>query len=235
MNGEVKAMADSEDNSGVSRRGVVAAVAGAGFVPLASLTAQEKQAEAHKMPSPPVAAATPKYALNAAQLATLDAFLARLCPKDEQGPGAVEMGASEFINRAMGDWMSAEAPAFIEGLTAIEAYAQRAKGGAFTSLAIETQDTVIGEMEAGMAAGFANSRNVFARIRQLMLQGMFSDPVYGGNREFAGWDLIGYPGAVLGTAPQMQIMGERLKPLHTSAYPANGKAGEHPETDGHAH
>jgi gluconate 2-dehydrogenase gamma chain len=24
---------------------------------------------------------------------------------------------------------------------------------------------------------------------------MFSDPVYGGNRNFVGWQLIGYPGA----------------------------------------
>jgi gluconate 2-dehydrogenase gamma chain len=146
------------------------------------------------------------------------------------GPGAVDMGASEFIDRAMGDWLYTEAPAFIESLAAIEAYAQRAKGGGFSSLSIEVQDAVIGEMEAGTAAGFSNSRNVFNRIRQLMLQGMFSDPVYGGNRNFAGWDLIGYPGAVLGTAPQMSVMGERLKPLHTSAYPQSGSNGGH---DGH--
>ena len=216
-------MADSEQD-GISRRAVVAgAAAGAGFVPLAALTAQ-----AQKMPSPPVTAI--KRGLNPAQLKTLHAFLDRLCPTDEMGPGAVEMGASEFIDRAMGDWLYAEAPAFTEGLAAIEAYAQRAKGGAFPSLAIEVQDAVVGEMEAGTAAGFVNSRNVFNRVRQLMLQGMFSDPVYGGNRNFAGWDLIAYPGAVLGAAPQMSVMGERLKPLHTSAYP---KAGEGSEHNGH--
>ena len=26
-------------------------------------------------------------------------------------------------------------------------------------------------------------------------EGMFADPIYGGNRDFAGWKLIGYPGA----------------------------------------
>ena len=209
---------DSQNDNTLSRRGVVAVAAG--FVPLTALTAQD-----HKMPSPPVVPVTARHGLNAAQLTTLHAFLGRLCPKDEAGPGAVEMGASEFIDRAMGDWLSAEAPSFIEGLAAIEAYSQRSRGAAFPAMAIELQDAVITEMEAGTAAGFANSRNVFARLRQLMLQGMFSDPAYGGNREFAGWDLIGYPGAVLGTAPQMQIMGERLKPLHTSAYKGNDHDG----------
>jgi hypothetical protein len=37
--------------------------------------------------------------------------------------------------------------------------------------------------------------------------------------------LIGYPGAVLGSTQEMQQMGGRLPPLHTSAY------GE--EHDGH--
>jgi gluconate 2-dehydrogenase gamma chain len=210
-------MADREQDS-ISRRTAVVTAA-AGFVPLAALTAQDD-----KTPSPPVTVIT--HGLNAAQLKTLHAFLDRLCPTDDLGPGAVDMGASEFIDRAMGDWLYAEAQAFIDGLTAIESYAVRAKGAAFPLLSLEVQDKVITEMEAGTAAGFANSRNIFNRIRQLMLQGMFSDPVYGGNRNFAGWDLIAYPGAVLGAAPQMQVMGERLKPLHTSAY----KGTEH---DGH--
>ena len=200
-------MSDSTD---VSRRALVAGTVG--FVPLATLTAQ-------KMPSPPVDVTPSKLVLKPAELATLDAFLSRLCPKDEMGPGAVEMGASTFINRALGDWLSGEATAFVDGLNAINAYSQRTHGVPFTGLAMETQDRVITEMETGAAAGFANSRNVFARTRQLMLQGMFSDPHYGGNQNFAGWDLIAYPGATMGTTPQMAIIGERLKPLHRSAYP----------------
>jgi len=27
------------------------------------------------------------------------------------------------------------------------------------------------------------------------MEGMFADPVYGGNRNMAGWKMIGYPGA----------------------------------------
>jgi gluconate 2-dehydrogenase gamma chain len=27
------------------------------------------------------------------------------------------------------------------------------------------------------------------------MEGMFADPIYGGNKEFAGWRLVGFPGA----------------------------------------
>jgi hypothetical protein len=27
------------------------------------------------------------------------------------------------------------------------------------------------------------------------MEGMFADPIYGGNRDFAGWRLVGFPGA----------------------------------------
>ena len=27
------------------------------------------------------------------------------------------------------------------------------------------------------------------------MEGMFADPVYGGNKDFAGWRLVGFPGA----------------------------------------
>jgi gluconate 2-dehydrogenase gamma chain len=209
-------MSDSIRN--IYRRAVVA---GAGFVPLSALTAQSK------LPSPPALAAGVNHGLSARHLATLHAFLDRLCPTDELGPGAVDMGASEFIDRAMGDWLAAERPAFVESLAAIDNYSQGQHNGAFHQLAGEVQDTVIRAMEAGQAQGFANARNVFSRLRQLMLQGMFSDPHYGGNRQFAGWDLIGYPGAVLGASPQMQVMGERLKPLHTSAYQGDGDHNGH--------
>jgi hypothetical protein len=80
-------------------------------------------------------------------------------------------------------------------------------------------------MEAGTLDNFANSQQVFNRLHRLTLEGMFSDPYYGGNASYAGWDLIGYPGAVLGSTSDMQQMGGRLPALHTSAYGA--------EHDGH--
>ncbi len=51
-------------------------------------------------------------------------------------------------------------------------------------------------------------------------QGMFGDPRYGGNRDFAGWDLIRYPGARVSVSreDQAELEDGRLEPLRSSAY-----------------
>ena len=53
---------------------------------------------------------------------------------------------------------------------------------------------------------------------------MFADPVYGGNRDYVGWDLIGYPGAqrawtaremTHGPNPNRRVQGLReMPPMH---------------------
>jgi gluconate 2-dehydrogenase gamma chain len=39
------------------------------------------------------------------------------------------------------------------------------------------------------------SSEFFTMLRDHTIEGMFSDPVYRGNRDLVGWKLIGYPGA----------------------------------------
>jgi hypothetical protein len=50
------------------------------------------------------------------------------------------------------------------------------------------------------------------------LQGTFGDPFYGGNRNFAGWDLIGYPGVRLAVTAEEQNLGATPAPTRMSAY-----------------
>ena len=40
------------------------------------------------------------------------------------------------------------------------------------------------------------ARTFFNMLYQNVMQGMFSDPIYGGNRDKAGWNLIGFPGVI---------------------------------------
>jgi len=40
------------------------------------------------------------------------------------------------------------------------------------------------------------SRVFFAALYQNVMEGMFSDPIYGGNRNKAGWKMIGFPGVI---------------------------------------
>jgi len=56
---------------------------------------------------------------------------------------------------------------------------------------------VIAVLEDGSATGFAwpTAQEFFTTVRTHTMEGMFADPVYGGNRDFAGWRLVGFPGA----------------------------------------
>lgn len=165
------------------------------------------------------AAQTPASGLTPDQLKLVDAFAERLIPKDENGPGASECGAANYIDRALGDALAAEKPSFVQGLAAVDAFAKESQGKAFVDLSPEAQDAVLTAMDNGTATGFTpNSRTFFTRIRRLTLEGTFSDPFYGGNRGFAGWDLIGYPGPRLAVSPEEQKMNVAIKPAHLSAW-----------------
>jgi gluconate 2-dehydrogenase gamma chain len=61
----------------------------------------------------------------------------------------------------------------------------------------EKQDEVIAALEADKASGFTwpSAKEFFSILRTHTMEGMFADPLYGGNRDFAGWRLVGFPGA----------------------------------------
>ena len=202
----------------ITRRTVIASAA---IVPVAALTATAQ----------PQAQPTASPALSDAQLRLLAAFVDRLIPKDELSPSASEIGVPEYINNSLADFLAAEKPAFIAGLEATDAFARRAQGRAFIDLSAANQDAVLTAMESGSAPGFPEARAFFNRTRRLTMEGMFGDPYYGGNKNFAGWDLIKYPGPRLASTPAEQKMGVEIKPYHHSAYPTGpGAAG-----DGHGH
>ena len=56
---------------------------------------------------------------------------------------------------------------------------------------------MIAALEQGKAPGFTwpTAQAFFNTVRTHTIEGMFADPVYGGNKDFAGWRLVGFPGA----------------------------------------
>jgi hypothetical protein len=65
----------------------------------------------------------------------------------------------------------------------------------FVKLSAGDQDTVLTDLEKNVAPGFTpNSAAFFNLVRTHTIQGTFCDPYYGGNANFVGWDMIGYPG-----------------------------------------
>ena len=156
---------------------------------------------------------------------TLEAFVDRLVPKDELGPGAVECGAASYIDQQLAGALAAEKSNFLAGLAAIDAFAKRTHNRPFAALEISETDAILTAMDTGQAAGFANARAVFSRIRRLTLEGMFSDPHYGGNANFNGWDLIRYPGPRVAVAPEDQSLKPSSKPYRRSAWGVAEKSG----------
>jgi gluconate 2-dehydrogenase gamma chain len=86
-------------------------------------------------------------------------------------------------------------------------------------LSAADQDAVLTDMEKNVATGFTpNASTFFNLVRTHTIQGTFCDPYYGGNANFAGWDLIGYPGLRLAVSADDQRMGVRPAPVRQSAY-----------------
>ena len=82
-------------------------------------------------------------------------------------------------------------------------------------------------MEKNVATGFTpNAAAFFTLVRTHTIQGTFCDPYYGGNANFVGWDLIGYPGIRLAVTADEQRMKARAKPERSSAYADAGFADE---------
>jgi len=157
--------------------------------------------------------------LTAAEADLLEAICARIIPSDANGPGAREARAAHYIDRALGGALKESREAYRAGFDAFDRYCRSSRGAAFTSLSERDQDSVLIDVETGSATGFTGlSTAFFNMVRTHTLQGTFGDPYYGGNANFVGWDLIGYPGIRLNVTPADQALGAKLTPTHKSAY-----------------
>jgi gluconate 2-dehydrogenase gamma chain len=87
------------------------------------------------------------------------------------------------------------------GIAALNAHvAQQFGGKRFEQLDGAQRDALLTAMEKGQIA-FANfkaplfdAKMFFDIVLQNTMEGYFADPVYGGNRDMAGWKMIGFPG-----------------------------------------
>lgn len=208
---------------GVSRRDLLkrAGLAGAALTipaPALPIEALDQAKPPSSTPSAPPRR-EPIENLTAYESDMLEAICARIIPTDANGPGAREARAAHYIDRALGGALSASKPAYSAGLAAFDAYCRSSRRAPFTELSTRDQDSVLIDVETGAATGFAGSSAVFfAMVRTHTLQGTFGDPYYGGNYNFTGWDMIGYPGVRTNVSADDQRLGANLKPNHQSAY-----------------
>jgi hypothetical protein len=118
------------------------------------------------------------------QAVELGAIGDQIIPEDET-PGATQTGVVYFMDAAFGGFMAGALPMLKQGLDDLQKKVSSADAGAdrFSELSFDQQTTLLQAEE---------DTPFFRTIHFLTMCGMFCLPEYGGNRDQAGWELLGF-------------------------------------------
>jgi len=142
--------------------------------------------------------------------ATVAAFTERLMPGAPGKPGARDADVLNYIDLALAGAYADLQYFYRRGLASLDAYCRKTYKEPFRGLSAVQQDEVIAALEQGKASDFSwpSTAAFFNTVRTHTMEGMFADPIYGGNKDFAGWRLVGFPGGQMEfTAADMQSSG----------------------------
>jgi gluconate 2-dehydrogenase gamma chain len=174
-----------------------------------------------KVPATPPAGNYQPTFFTAEEWAFVQAAVSRIIPADELGPGALEAGAAEFIDRQMNTPYATGAQWYMQGpfkadaapelgyqlqlspqqiyrlgIAAVEAWCKNASGKTFAEQDSATRDKILGKIEAGeIVFEQLPTKVFFSLLVQNTREGFFCDPIHGGNKGMVGWTQIGFPGA----------------------------------------
>ena len=163
--------------------------------------------------------ATDYLTLTEAEAAFLTAAADTIIPADALSPSASDCGVIDFIDCELagpygeGARLYRDGPIvqgkpehgyqlgltprdfFARGIAAADGWTAARFGGAFAALGESDRQAALQAMEQGSAT-FAdfNAREFFEALIAIVMEGFFADPYYGGNRDMAGWKMVGYPG-----------------------------------------
>jgi gluconate 2-dehydrogenase gamma chain len=169
------------------------------------------------------APALPGYAfLNLDEAAFVEALVDHMVPADDLTPKGSDIGINVYIDRALagawgkGDRLYMQGPwkpgvpsqgyqlpltpaqLYRAGIEATNAHCRKTYGKTFDRLTEQQREEVlVGLSTAKITFDIGLPVRAFwAMLYQTVIEGMFSDPIHGGNRNKAGWKLIGFPGAI---------------------------------------
>ncbi|MBS0334115.1 MAG: gluconate 2-dehydrogenase subunit 3 family protein [Proteobacteria bacterium] len=158
---------------------------------------------------------------NAGEAAFIEAAALRIIPVDPIGPSAMDAGVPLFLDRQLaGDYgkgtrLYMQGP-FRKGLAtqgyqakwppagfhraaikAIGDHLSRNDGAPFHKRDEAEQDAFLKDLSDGKVdlGSDVDGKAYFKLLLQNVMEGYFSDPIYGGNRNLSAWKMIGFPGA----------------------------------------
>lgn len=160
--------------------------------------------------------------LNREEAAFVEALVDHMVPEDQWSPKGTDIGINIYIDRALagawgkGDRLYRQGPwregvpaqgyqlpltpaeLYRAGLSKTNAHCKATYGNTFDHLQPAQREEILNALSSRAIdmGSEAMAREFWTVLYQTVMEGMFSDPMYGGNRNKAGWRLIGFPGVV---------------------------------------
>jgi gluconate 2-dehydrogenase gamma chain len=233
-------MSDQAKDQGLGRRDFLKSAVAGGAAAATTTTGFDATAIAQAQQ----AAASPAagYAfLNLEEAAFVEALVDHMVPADELTPKGTDIGINIYIDRALagawgkGDRLYMQGPwkhgvpsqgyqlpltpaqLYRAGIEATNAHCRKTYGGKTFDRLDETQreEVLIGLSTGKVAFDGGLPAGVFwTTVYQTVMEGMFSDPIYGGNRNKVGWKLINFPGVI-------EVNRENVAKYLDKAFPTN--------------
>jgi len=173
---------DAEDLSRRSLLQLIVAALGAASLPVGWPEIAQASQEAHAASHPPAEARLSFF--SAVEAADVEAVAAQIIPTDDT-PGARDAGVVYFIDRALATFLSRLADDYRAQLAEFQMTFRGRHPGAASFGALPSAEQID-------YLATVDRTPFFDTTRLLTLLGMFSMPAYGGNRDGAGWKLIGF-------------------------------------------
>ncbi|MDB5812097.1 MAG: gluconate 2-dehydrogenase [Betaproteobacteria bacterium] len=205
-------------NDGFDRRAFLKSAVVGGAAAAAVNVPQPAQAQSGAQ-----ATASPGYEfLNPEEGAFVEALVDHMVPADNLTPKGTDLGLNIFIDRSLaGGWGKGDrlymqgpwkqgvpsqgyqvpltpAELYRNGMAAANAHCVKTYKKTFDKITEAERQEFLLALQGGKIT-FENgppARLFFSTMYQTVMEGMFSDPMYGGNRNKAGWKLIGFPGVI---------------------------------------
>ena len=162
----------------------------------------------------------------------------RIFPSDENGPGAREAGVAVYIDRQLAGPWGSDRFRYTQEPFEEDASSEFGYQGKATPQQVYRQglNELKGFELLGPAAQDAKLKQIegtlfFSLLRQNTVEGMFSDPMHGGNKDMIGWQLIGFPGPRMNNYDDIEKhYGEAFRPKPASLREVAGNS-IHPSED----
>jgi gluconate 2-dehydrogenase gamma chain len=212
-------------------------VAGAASVQALAPVAAEAQTASQASAAPQTAEAAGYIYLKPVEQAFVEALVDHMIPKDELTGSGTEIGIATYIDRALagswgkGDRLYKEGPwqrgtpnqgyqlpmtpaqLYRAGIQGSNAYCRKTFGKDFDRCTAEQKEAFLKDLAAGKITldGGLPGRAFFAMFYENVMEGMFADPIYGGNKDKAGWKMIGFPGVMANNAENVKKYSDGKK------------------------